>query len=220
MKTLVIAPHPDDEVLGVGGTLLRRKSEGHSLAWLIVTGINEEHGWPQDKIERRDEEISRVHAFFKFDQVFNLRLPTTKLDSLPRGELVQKLSQCIHAFEPNEIFVPHVGDVHSDHNVVFQAAASCTKSFRYPFVKRILSYETLSETDFNLVSSTAFQPNVYFDISDFLDKKLEAMSIYNSEMGEFPFPRSRVSIESLARFRGSSSGFKAAEAFQLLRERL
>jgi LmbE family N-acetylglucosaminyl deacetylase len=103
--------------------------------------------------------------------------------------------------------------------VVFDAVASCTKWFRYPSINRILAYETLSETDFGLSTEQAFRPNVFVDIESFLDRKLQAMEVYKSEMGEFPFPRSREAIRALAAVRGAASGFKAAEAFELLRER-
>ena len=220
MKILVVAPHPDDEVLGAGGTLLRYKSEGHSIAWLIVTGITEDFGWSPEKISEREIEIEKVSKFFNFDKVYNLKLPTTELDTLPIGSIVQKISDVINDFRPDEIFVPHLGDVHTDHHVVHNAVVSCTKWFRYPFVKKILSYETISETDFGLDVSRQFSTNVFVDISSFLDDKIKIMSVYSSELDVFPFPRSKISIESLARYRGSSSGFEAAEAFQLLRERI
>jgi N-acetylglucosamine malate deacetylase 1 len=219
MKTLVVAPHPDDEVLGAGGTLLRRKAQGGSIAWLIVTDMTRESGWPEENIVQRTAEIQRVSLLFGFARVFNLALPTTKLDTLPVGDVVQKIAECIQSYRPEEILIPHPGDVHTDHGVVFNAVVSCTKWFRNPFIKRILSYETISETDFGLDSARSFVPNVFVDISDFIDQKLEAMEIYASEMGEFPFPRSRRAIEALARYRGSTAGFAAAEAFQLLRER-
>jgi N-acetylglucosamine malate deacetylase 1 len=220
MRILVVAPHPDDEVLGAGGTLLRYKSEDNLIAWLIVTGINEDFGWSSHKITERDAEISKISKFFNFDEVHNLKLPTTKLDTLSMGDIVQKISDVIKSFSPDEILIPHLGDIHTDHQVVHNAVLSCTKWFRHPFVKRILSYETISETDFGLDTSRQFSPNVFVDISNFLDDKIKAMGIYSSEIGDFPFPRSKISIESLARYRGSSSGFYAAEAFQLLRERI
>ena len=92
MKTLVIAPHPDDEALGCGGTLLRRKAEGIELAWLIVTGISEKTGWSTEMVRQRDDEIDKVVELIGFDRVFNLRLPSTKLDQLPFSELVNHFS--------------------------------------------------------------------------------------------------------------------------------
>lgn len=219
MKTLVIAPHPDDEVLGVGGTLLRRKAEGAKMAWLIVTAISIQSGCGEEKVKQRADETRRITELFGFDEVFTLNFPTTQLDRVPMSDLVAGISNVFKSFEPEEVFVPHPSDVHTDHRIVFDAVVSCTKWFRYPSVKRVLAYETLSETDFGLGADQGFRPNVFLDIEPFLNDKLRAMDIYASELGAFPFPRSHEAIRALATLRGAASGFKAAEAFELLRER-
>lgn len=219
MRQIVIAPHPDDEVLGVGGTLLRRKAEGAKVAWLIVTAISVQAGWSEEKVKQRADEIRRITEFFGFDEVFTLNFPTTQLDCIPISDLVAGISDVFRIFEPEEVFVPHPSDVHTDHRIVFDAAASCTKWFRYPSVKRVLAYETISETDFGLGTDQGFRPNVFVDIELFLNDKLRAMDIYEAELGTFPFPRSHEAIRALATLRGAASGFKAAEAFELLRER-
>jgi LmbE family N-acetylglucosaminyl deacetylase len=219
MKTIVIAPHPDDEVLGVGGTLLRRKAEGAKVAWLIVTSISAQSGFTPEKVTQRTNEINLVKVLFGFDAVFSLNFPAAKLDRVPIIDLVSSISDVFKAFEPEEVFLPHSSDAHTDHQIVFDAAASCTKWFRYPSVKRVLAYETLSESDFGLGTNQSFRPNVFVDIEPFLSKKLLAMDIYASELGSFPFPRSHEAIQALATLRGAGSGFKAAEAFELLRER-
>jgi LmbE family N-acetylglucosaminyl deacetylase len=218
MKVIVVAPHPDDEVLGVGGTLLRRKAEGARVAWLIATSISTTQGFCDEKVKQRAEEIDNVAKLFGFDSVFQLNFPTTQLDRIPMSELVTEISGVFNSFEPNEVFVPHPSDVHTDHGAVFNAAAGCTKWFRYPSVKRVLAYETLSETDFGLGTAQGFRPNVFVDIEQYLDDKLRAMDIYASELGTFPFPRSHEAIRALATLRGATSGFIAAEAFELLRE--
>jgi len=219
MRTLVIAPHPDDEVLGVGGTLLRRKAECAKVAWLIVTAISVQSGWSEEKVKQQADEIKRITELFGFDEVFTLNFPTTQLDRVPMSDLVAGISAVFKSFAPEEVFVPHPSDVHTDHRMVFNAAASCTKWFRYPSVKRVLAYETLSETDFGLGADKGFRPNVFVDIEPFLDDKLRAMDIYESELGVFPFPRSHEAIRAISALRGAASGFKAAEAFELLRER-
>jgi LmbE family N-acetylglucosaminyl deacetylase len=219
MKTIVIAPHPDDEVLGVGGTLLRRKAEGAKVAWLIVTSIFVESGWSKEQVSQRADEIRRSTALFGFDDVFELKFPTAQLDRVPMSELVTGIANVFKLYEPEEVFLPHPSDVHTDHRIVFDAAASCTKWFRHPSVKRVLAYETLSETDFGLGTDQGFRPNVFVDIEPFLNEKLRAMDIYASEMGACPFPRSHEVIRALTTLRGAASGFKAAEAFELLRER-
>ncbi len=219
MRTIVIAPHPDDETLGAGGTLLRRKAEGGSVAWLIVTAISVKTGWSEEEVQQRDSEIQRITELYGFDEVFALGFQTTKLDAVPMAELISAISDVFKSFNPEEVFVPHPSDVHTDHRIVFNALAACTKWFRYPSVKRVLAYETLSETDFGLGADQGFRPNLFVDIEPFLKDKLLAMDIFASELGEFPFPRSHEAIRALATLRGAASGFKAAEAFELLRER-
>lgn len=220
MKTIVIAPHPDDEVLGAGGTLFRRKAEGAELAWLIVTSISTTMGWSEEKVARRSQEIKKIASLFGFSEVFELNFPTARLDQIPISDLVAGISDAFKRFEPTEVFLPHPSDVHTDHRIVFDAAASCTKWFRYSSVKRVLAYETLSESDFGLVASPRFTPNYFVDIEPFLEHKLQAMAVYESELDDFPFPRSYEAIRALATLRGAASGSKAAEAFELFRERV
>ena len=218
IRLLVIAPHPDDEILGCGGTLVRRKAEGVELGWLIVTAISEQAGWSAERVQQRDVEIAMVTELIGFSQVFNLCLATTQLDRLPMSDLIDQYSGVFKAFQPEEVFLPHRGDVHTDHRLVFDAATACTKWFRYPSVRRVLAYETISETGFGLDADCTFHPNYFIGISDFLERKLEVMAVYQSELGVFPFPRSVDAIRALAILQGATSGFMAAEAFQLLRE--
>lgn len=221
LKTLVIAPHPDDEMIGCGGTLLRRNNEGVIVGWLIVTQISEEQGWNSNDVRRRNEEIEKVRYGLDIHEnhLFQLGYPTTKLDIVPLGDLIQKMSDVFNSFHPEEVLIPHYGDVHSDHRIVFDSVSACTKWFRYPFVKRIMAYESLSETDYNLDPEKHFHPNLYVDIKNYLDKKVDLLKQYESEISDFPFPRSELSVRALAQLRGSQSGFLAAEAFQLLMER-
>ncbi len=221
MRVLVVGPHPDDELLGCGGTLLKRREEGATIGWLNITSIDSTNGWLKDKIEKREGEIEqvRIQLGLTLEHFFQLGLPTTKLDHLPLGDIVEKISVAMQQFKPEEVFIPHSGDVHSDHRISFEAVLACTKWFRYPFVRKLLSYETLSETDAMPDVSRAFQPTVFVDISKHLERKWELLQIYQSEMGEFPFPRSEKAVKALAWTRGAQSGFEAAEAFCLLRER-
>jgi N-acetylglucosamine malate deacetylase 1 len=219
MKTLVVAPHPDDEILGCGGTLLRRKAEGADLGWLLVTGISGQTGWSAEVKQQRAAEIDKVGELVGFDQVYNLALPSAQLDQLPMSDLVEKFSAVFQEFQPMEVLLPCRSDVHTDHRVVFDAGAACIKWFRCPSVKRVMAYETISETEFGLDPDNSFQSNYFVDISEFLERKLEIMTVYKSELSDFPFPRSNEAIRALATLRGSTAGFMAAEAFQLLRER-
>jgi N-acetylglucosamine malate deacetylase 1 len=116
-------------------------------------------------------------------------------------------------------YLPFPGDVHSDHEVVFDACVACSKSFRYPFIRRILAYETLSETEFGISPEVSgFRPNLWVDISSYMVQKIEIMKMYEGEMGEHPFPRSERNIRALATVRGARSGQQSAEAFMILEE--
>lgn len=214
-KILVVAVHPDDETLGCGGTLLKHKKNGDEIHWLICSTIDKSHIY----FEQREKEIAVVSKLYNFTTVNNLRLNTMKIDEYTMSELVNNISKVIHEVKPNIIYLPFNGDVHSDHRKIFEAAYSCTKSFRYPFIKKILMMEILSETEFApSIVGNSFIPNVYNDISEYFSQKLEIMKIYESELGEQPFPRSVKNIEALATFRGSASNCHYAESFQLLKE--
>jgi N-acetylglucosamine malate deacetylase 1 len=218
-RVLVVAPHPDDETLGCGGTLMRLQQQGAELAWLIVTGISEKSGWALERVQKRDAEIEQITKLMGFSKVFNLRLPTARLDMLSMGDLIDQFSVVFKSFRPEQVFVPSRSDAHTNHRLVFDAAAACTKWFRNASVRRVLAYETVSETGYGLGAELGFQPNYFVDITDFLERKLEIMTVYESEMSGFPFPRSLEAVRALATVRGAASGFVAAEAFQLLRER-
>lgn len=220
-RTLVIAPHADDELLGCGGTLLRRREEGSTVGWLLVTAMKPGNTWGVEKIEERQREIGQVREGLGIlpEHLFVLGLPTTQLDQVPTGELISRVSQVFGQFQPEEVLVPYAHDIHSDHRIVFDAVAACTKWFRYPSVKRMLAYETISETDFILRPEGLFKPTVFVDITSFIDRKVVLLDIYRSEWGKYPFPRSETAVRALASVRGAQSGFASAEAFQLLRER-
>ena len=220
MKTLIVAPHPDDELLGCGGTLLRRANEGGTVGWLLMTAITKENGWSTERIDQRTLEIAQVREGLRIahNHFYPLNFPAAALDQFPMSRLVGEISNVFSSFSPNEVILPHPGDAHSDHRVTFEAASACTKWFRYPSVKRVLTYETLSETEFGLNPvDHSFRPNFFVNISDHLDLKFSLLKIYQSEFGEHPFPRSLDAVQALALLRGAQMGVKAAEAFQILR---
>jgi LmbE family N-acetylglucosaminyl deacetylase len=214
-KVLIVAVHPDDETLGCGGTLLKHKANGDEIHWLICTTIDKSHNY----YETREKEIEEVGKLYNFNSVHNLRLKTMQVDEYSMSELVSKISKVINEVQPNIIYLPFKGDVHSDHRKIFEASYSCTKSFRYPFIKKIYMIETLSETEFAIsLASESFIPNVFNDISNYFNKKIEIMKTYESELAEHPFSRSLDNIEALARFRGATSNCKYAESFMVLKE--
>jgi LmbE family N-acetylglucosaminyl deacetylase len=217
-RVLVIAVHPDDETLGCGGTLLRLSAEGAELHWLIVSGMSAEGGYSRNEIEKRDVEIQRVAAGFGFTTVTKLEHPARRIDEVPLSQLVAQISKTFDQIKPNQVFLPYHHDPHSDHRHTFAAAYSCTKNFRYPFIKRVLMMEVLSETDFAQSADGGFTPNVFVNITDYFDTKIQLMSIYESEISQHPFPRSKTTLTALATLRGAAAGCMYAESFMLLKD--
>lgn len=216
---IVVAPHPDDETLGCGGTILRHIHNGDCVYWLIVTSINEINGFTAQEVSEREKEINRVRNCYQFQNVLHAGIFTTQVDQESSKELVRKISDIFREINPNIVYMPFKGDIHSDHKVIFDAVSSCTKSFRYSSIQRVLCYETISETDFSIdPTETKFSPNVFIDITDYIDQKIEIMKLYKTEIKEYPFPRSTEAIRALAMIRGVAAGKRFAESFMLLRE--
>ncbi len=218
MKVMVISPHPDDETLGCGATLLKHKKNKDKVFWLNVTKAGINSGYSSQFLKKRENEIKKVCSSYKFDGYFNLGFPTKFLDQIPKSNLIDSFNIHVNKIKPDKIFIPSNSDIHSDHKIVFSICQNFTKSFRYPFVKKIMAYETISETNFNFTNKNPFYPNVYEDVTGFIDKKIKIMKIYKSELKKHPFPRSVDSIKSLGILRGSQAGFKYAEAFELIKE--
>lgn len=218
-RVLVVAVHPDDETLGCGGTLLKHKENGDEIHWLIATEIIESKDYSRNIINDREDEISQVSKFYNFDSVNRLGLSSTMVDTYSMNEIINKISIIINKIKPNIIFIPFKGDVHTDHKVIFEATFSCTKSFRYPFIKKIYMMETLSETEFSpSFLEESFVPNVFVDVTKYIERKINAMKLYKSEIGKHPFPRSEANIRALSTYRGATCGHINAEAFLLLKE--
>ena len=218
-KVLVVAVHPDDETLGCGGTLLRHKANGDAVHWMIVTSIQKQYGFTDSAVEVRRQEIAAVSSIYDFDGVYELDFPTMQLDVIPKSRLVDSISYVVNHIEPDIVYLPFKGDIHTDHQLAFQVAYSCTKSFRYPSIKKIVMMETISETEFApAIKEDSFIPNMFVDISEFINRKIEIMRIFRSEIGKHPFPRNEKNIRALATLRGATAGCEYAEAFMILKE--
>ncbi len=218
-NVLIIAVHPDDETIGCGGTILKHKAAGDVVHWLIVTSLKEENGFTASVVEERRQEIKTVSSIYSFDGVYELDFPTMKLDIVPISRLIDSISDIIEQLEPDIVYLPFKGDVHTDHQIVFSASYSCSKSFRYPSIKKIVMMETLSETEFApSIKECIFIPNMFVDITDFIDRKIEIMIHYKSEIGQHPFPRSERNTRALATFRGATASCEYAESFFILKE--
>lgn len=221
-NVLCIAVHADDETLGCGGTILKHKAQGDNIHWLLLTGPTENHPshFKKEFIDSRSRLVDEVAKAYGYDSLEYLALPTQLLHALDLRDIIKMISDVMKRIQPNIIYTMFANDVHSDHRVAFDAVYSCTKSFRYPFIERIYMMETPSETEFALsVPAKTFIPNVYVDITDYIDRKLEIMKMYPTEVMQEPYPRSLSSIKALARVRGSRAGVMYAEAFMLLYEK-
>ena len=222
---VVIAVHPDDETLGAGGTLLKHKAMGDRIHCVFCTDIFECEGFSKEQIQKREDEISQICKIYGFSSVHRLGLKTMRVDEYSRSDLVSRISKIFQAIKPNVIYLPFAYDVHSDHRIIFEAAFSCTKSFRYPSIERILMMEVLSETECApAINTQQFMPNVVVDSTDYFEQKCSIMQIYKSELGNTPFPRSLENIKSLATYRGCCMGGAEnqkvyAESFMLLKEK-
>ena len=217
-KILIIAPHPDDETLGCGGTILRHIYNGDDVYWMIVTKMDEKSGFSKSSITNRKKQINQVYKKYKFKSKIQLEFEATKLDTYSFSLLLEKFNAKIENIKPSIIYLPFQNDVHSDHRITFQTVMSCTKQFRKKYIASIRAYETLSETEFNLDNSSGFKPNLFINIEKFMKRKLQIAKIYKSEFKPHPFPRSKKGMEALATLRGAMSNFKYAEAFMILKE--
>ena len=208
-KILIIAPHPDDEILGCGGTL--HKFRNKKIYWMILTKMSDTKIYTKKKITDREKEIRKVAKYLNIKNIINLNFEAANFK-----DLIMKMSNEIKKIEPDTIFSPFLHDAHSDHFFCTYALNHILKTFRYPFIKQCYLYETLSETNQNYVKKSFFRPNVYFNISKNLQTKLKLVKIYKSEIKKHPFPRSIEAIKALAILRGSESGYKYAESFKLI----
>lgn len=214
---MIISPHPDDETLGAGGSILKFKDLGNNIFWLNITDVSIEGGYNKAFIEKRKIQIEQIRNCFGFDEFINLKFPPTSLNDCVKSELINSIGESFDKIRPDCIIIPDYNDVHSDHKYVFEAAYACSKIFRRNYIKRILTMEIISETNFGMPYDI-FRPNLYVDITDYFDRKIDALKIYDTELGSLPFPRSIESLKAQAIIRGTEAGVLYAEAFRIIKE--
>jgi LmbE family N-acetylglucosaminyl deacetylase len=217
-RILVIAPHPDDEVLGCGGTIARLTQSGSRVEVAIVT-TGKPPRYDQAGVERVRAEAAAAHALLGVGATHYLDLPAAELDGVPHGDLNAAIGAVIDAVLPDTIFVPFVGDIHLDHQLVFRSTMVAARPRQASYPRTILAYETLSETNWSApYVEPNFAPTVYVDIEATLDRKLAAFAAYRSQCCAFPNERSPEAIRALAMLRGATVHRHAAEGFLLIRE--
>lgn len=218
MNVLVIAPHPDDEFLGVGGTIAKRNVQGHDVYICVVTKGCEPL-FSEESVTIVRNECKKADELLGVKERVYLDFPAVMLETVPRYRFNEAFSQIIQRIQPDEVYIPHRGDMQLDHKMVVDAAMVALRPKYKHVVKRIYAYETLSETGWDIPNTVnEFIPTVYEDITDTLNLKLKAIAFFKSQLGEFPETRSLEAVESLAKFRGATVNCKAAEAFSLVRE--
>jgi len=217
-NVLVIAPHPDDEVLGCGGAIARHARRGDQVHLIVVT-----RGMPEvfspESVDKVRQELSASQQLLGIKTVRYLDFPAPSLDSVPGYLLSSAIQAIVCDVQPDIIYLPHHGDIHVDHKATNMAALVASRPNGSVRVPRLLGYETRSESEWgNPNGSDAFLPTVFIDISEHLQTKLAAMQCYTSQLRSSPNARSLEAIRALATYRGHTVNLPAAEAFMLIRE--
>lgn len=221
-NVLVIAAHPDDEVLGCGGSIARHVNNGEQVFVLILAEGITSRDDKRDK-EKREGELSvlaktahEANVFLGVKSITLHDFPDNRMDSLDLLDIVKLIEKAIKKYQPHIVYTHHASDVNIDHQIVHKAVVTACRPFPGQSVRRLLFFEVPSSTEWQIsTSASAFLPNWYVDISSTLDQKLRALGIYGSEMRSWPHSRSLEAVEHLARWRGANVGVQAAEAFML-----
>ncbi len=218
MNVLVVAAHPDDEVLGAGATIARLSEEGHDVHALILGegAMSRENADAKqaDELKKQAQAAAKVLGVKK---VHFGGFPDNQFDSVALLEIARKIENVRDEIMPELVFTHHFGDLNVDHRLTHYATLAAFRPLPGSSARKLLSFEVLSSTEWN--PSAPFVPSVFYDASTTLPKKLSALGKYSGEMRQFPHPRSIEAAEALAKLRGSTAGFRAAEAFSLVWER-
>lgn len=209
MKILIFAPHNDDEVLGAGGTILRYVEAGHSVYVCEVTDCRN---------NTLLQEAKKAHELLGVKESIFLNLPPVELKNLSPKVINKSIGDVVENIKPDIVFMPFAGDMHIDHQEVTDSVLVAVRPVNNCSVKTVYMYETLSETGWNIPSGDrTFSPNTWIDVSSTIEKKIEAMKCYKTQIKEYPNPRSADGIRALAMYRGSTVGYEYAEAFMMIR---
>ena len=223
MKLLVIAAHPDDEVLGCGGTMAKLARAGNEVHIAILAeGITSRYARREEAdgslVEALHAQARKAAKLLGAKEIVIQKLPDNRLDTVPLLDVITIVEDLVADLTPEVIYTHHGGDLNIDHAVVHRAVLTATRPTQGQPVREIYTFEVASSTEWAFQSfAPAFRPNVFVDISETLATKVAAMSCYESEVRDFPHPRSREAMEATARRWGSVVGCGAAEAFELVR---
>lgn len=222
MKILVVAAHPDDETLGCGGTMARLAQDGHEVfALFLADGVTSRIQGDLNLRSRqrweREGQAKKAAEILGAEPPSSWGLPDQELDTMPLIDIVRAVEKEIGIVQPAWVLTHHPGDLNLDHRIVARAVLTATRPMPGCLAREIYAFEVPSSTEWNFGTAQPFQPTVFFDISETLDKKIEALKCYHEEIREFPHTRSEEAIRALAMWRGAQCGREAAEAFMPLR---
>ena len=216
-KILILSPHADDEILGCGGFISKYSKENYHITVLILTNANK--GAPEiysiKEIKKIRDEAKIANNFIGTKKLIFENLPALNLNNYPIYKISNIINKYIAYINPEIVLIPSINDIHSDHKIIFQAAKVSMRSNKQSNLKKILSYEVLSETEWN-ENEKSFNPNYFVSLekSD-ISNKVKAFLKYKSQVKKFPHPRSKESIVNLSKVRGSQVFMKYAEAFKV-----
>ena len=225
-KIMVIAAHPDDEILGCGGTLLKHViQEDHLYVLILGEGITSRSSMLQEECEKIAEKLEsaaqKVGNFMGWEKLFTFKLADNRFDSIDLLDIVKIIEKVKEEVAPQVVYTHHFGDLNIDHRITHEAVLTAFRPFKGASCHRILTFETPSSTEWATPSShRSFIPNVYVDITDTIERKCKALEIYESELRVYPHPRSARALKVEAQYRGIHVGMEYAEAFSLVRELL
>ena len=223
-KIMVVAAHPDDEILGCGGTLIKLRKQGYNVQCIFLAdGESSRNIKDKNKllknIKNREYQASKVSKLLKFKRPKFFRLPDNKIDSIPLIKIIKIIEKEIKIFKPSIIFTHSQADLNVDHSLLCKAVLTATRPFSKTFVKKIASFEVASNSELYFSNNKKFfRPNLFCDITKEIKLKLRALKIYKNEIRKAPHARSIKGLENLAKYRGSQSGTKFSEAFEFLRD--
>jgi LmbE family N-acetylglucosaminyl deacetylase len=223
MIVLVVAAHPDDEVLGCGGTMARLAREGHDVFIAILAeGMSSRYAnrseADQQQIRHLHERAQQAADMVGAKELILFKFPDNRLDTVPLLEVVKTVEQLVDRVRPETIFTHHPGDLNIDHGIVHRSVLTATRPMTGQCVREVYAFEVPSSTEWSFQRfEPSFRPNVFMDITDSLETKISALTCYDTETRKFPHPRSPEALRAIATRWGSVAGLPAVEAFELVR---
>ena len=224
-KILVVVAHPDDEVLGCGGTIARLASEGNYVYTMILGEGVTSRDSKRDRTKRENEiaelrkQAENANKILGVKKVYTYGFQDNRFDTVSLLDIIKTIEKIKENIKPDIVFTHYYGDLNIDHQITFKAVMTAFRPIKGESVKEIYSFEIPSSTEWNVLSSTYFTPDYFVNINKSLEIKINALKEYKTELRDFPHPRSLKAIELNAKHWGVKMGFEAAEAFKTIRIR-